>query len=848
MPYNITKTDNTTLITVNDTELNNDFGVTLVGRNYSGYGVYLNDNFVRLMENFANGSPPIRPIPGQLWFNSTSKTINIYNGAGFKTLAPMAVSPSEPDAAPRTVGDLWWDLENLQLKAYTSSTFGHVSTMAVANTTEIRIDNTSDLQIGDFVTSAGGNITLATGSRVENILGLTNLVITNPATLSSGETLTFYRGTGWNVIGPAWSIKQGVSGTVGRTIVDTNGFSHSVSITYVKDQPVAIASKDQEFTPRNTDRIPGWSTIKPGLSLRGSGVIQYQRTVTQYSSGSIDNTVIPVDSVQDLAVGDFIFSTNVSLGSGVVVTNIFTANNSVRVAVNSIFGQDELIGFQRGTDVAFLLQGTSTNSQALGGISPTKFARKDQDLEVFRRDIKIDGNLAVGNTSAGTNVVTVESLPNSNVWITTPELGAGIRFRGNIVGVGLATALHIDNAAGEVKVRDNPASALGVVPKQYSDAQLVQSSQWLAANVAALIGPTAPADRQDFSNISALANTIITTANALAADVALKAYIESPTFTGVPAAPTAAESDNSAQIATTAYVTTKVTTLRNEQTLVNNNQDLEISLRARIDSPTLEGSPRSTDPADTDQSTRIATTRFVSNLISILRTDTTNALALKAPLQSPVFTGNPQAPTPSDTDSDSSIATSRLVDRRVSALKSYVDANASVQHAAIQLRAPIQSPTFTGIPRSVTPVENDASDRIATTEFTQTNINALRAYTDSALNLKAPLVSPVLTGLPLAPNAVVGTNSAQIATTNFVQETANLKANISGVTFTGNVSAPTPFITDNSTQVATTNWVRNYVTNYASSRYWQGSGKFISTNTPDPNQGADGDFWFQYTP
>ena len=72
MPYNITKTDNTTLITVNDTELNNDFGVTLVGRNYSGYGVFLNDNFVRLMENFANGSPPIRPIPGQLWFDTTT--------------------------------------------------------------------------------------------------------------------------------------------------------------------------------------------------------------------------------------------------------------------------------------------------------------------------------------------------------------------------------------------------------------------------------------------------------------------------------------------------------------------------------------------------------------------------------------------------------------------------------------------------------------------------------------------------------------------------------------------------------------------------------------------------------
>lgn len=842
MAYNITKTDNTTLITVNDTELNNDFGVTLVGRNYSGYGVYLNDNFVRLMENFANSSPPLRPLAGQLWFDSVNKTINIYNGNGFKQLAPMSVSASEPAAGPRAVGDLWWDLENLQLKAYTSSTFSHVSTLAIANVNEIKVDNTSDLQIGDYVTSSGGNITLASSSRIENIISLTNLVITNPATLSSGETVTFYRGTGWNVVGPAWSIKQGVSGTIGKTIIDTNGFSHSVAITYTKDQPVAIYSKDQEFTPRPSDTVPGWSTIKPGLSLRGSGVTQVQRTVTAYASGSLTTTVIPISSVADVAVGDYIISSNVSLGSGKRVTNIFVANTSVLVDVNSIFGQDELIAFQRGTDVAFLLQGTAVNAQALDGISPDRYARKDQ-AEVFANDIGIDGNLKVGTQS-----LFIENLPDGNVFLRTEQLGAGIEFKANISGVGLATALKIDNAAGEVLVRANPDTALGVVPKQYSDAQLVQASSWLAANVNALIGPTAPESRQSFSNISALANTIISTADALAADVALKAYIDSPTFTGVPSAPTAGAADNSTQIATTEYVTTAVGAVRTEQGIINAAQDLQISLRAPIDSPSFEGAPRSVTPPDTDQSSFIATTRFVSNLVSILRTDTTAALALKASVDSPAFTGIPTAPTAAIGDNSTQIATTAFTTSTVNALREYVDANAAVQLNQINLRAPIQSPALTGLPRSVTPPDNDTSDRIATTEYTQNNITILKNYADAALNLKAPLVSPALTGIPTAPNAIVGTNTQQIATTAFVQEAFNLKANISGVTFTGNVSAPTPFITDNSTQVATTNWVRNYITNYASARYWQGSGKFISTSTPDPNQGADGDFWFQYTP
>ena len=58
MAYTITNTDGSTLVTVPDTEVNTDYGITLVGRNYSGYGVFINDNFVTLLENFSNGTAP----------------------------------------------------------------------------------------------------------------------------------------------------------------------------------------------------------------------------------------------------------------------------------------------------------------------------------------------------------------------------------------------------------------------------------------------------------------------------------------------------------------------------------------------------------------------------------------------------------------------------------------------------------------------------------------------------------------------------------------------------------------------------------------------------------------------
>lgn len=48
--------------------------------------------------------------------------------------------------------------------------------------------------------------------------------------------------------------------------------------------------------------------------------------------------------------------------------------------------------------------------------------------------------------------------------------------------------------------------------------------------------------------------------------------------------------------------------------------------------------------------------------------------------------------------------------------------------------------------------------------------------TQTALNLKAPLASPLFTGDPKAPTATPGTNTTQLATTAFVQATIETKA------------------------------------------------------------------------
>jgi hypothetical protein len=55
--------------------------LTLVGRAVTDYGTYENENYVYLLENFANSSAPLQPILGQLWYDSATDVISAYNSA-----------------------------------------------------------------------------------------------------------------------------------------------------------------------------------------------------------------------------------------------------------------------------------------------------------------------------------------------------------------------------------------------------------------------------------------------------------------------------------------------------------------------------------------------------------------------------------------------------------------------------------------------------------------------------------------------------------------------------------------------------------------------------------------------
>lgn len=121
MAYTINKTSGGVLATIADGTIDNTTDLTLIGKNYSGYGEAFNENFIALLENFSNNTAPTSPLAGQLWWDSSNALLKVYTGSTFKTVSSSTASATQP--ATGVVGDLWWDTANNQLKVFNGTTW-----------------------------------------------------------------------------------------------------------------------------------------------------------------------------------------------------------------------------------------------------------------------------------------------------------------------------------------------------------------------------------------------------------------------------------------------------------------------------------------------------------------------------------------------------------------------------------------------------------------------------------------------------------------------------------------------------------------------------------------------------
>lgn len=148
MAYTISKTDGSVLTTIADGTVDTTTNLTLIGKNYAGYGDFLNENLIRLLENASSTKAPPAPITGQLWWDKANFLLKVYTGTDFKTVSSSTVSNTAPTNA--VIGDLWWDSANGQLNVYNGTSGWTLIGPAFTTTT-----GTSGTQVSTIIDNLG---------------------------------------------------------------------------------------------------------------------------------------------------------------------------------------------------------------------------------------------------------------------------------------------------------------------------------------------------------------------------------------------------------------------------------------------------------------------------------------------------------------------------------------------------------------------------------------------------------------------------------------------------------------------------------------------------------------------
>ena len=145
MAYTINNTFGTTLVTLADGTIDiTTTDLALFGKGYAGFGERLNENLVKLLENFANTAAPTNKIKGQLWYDTLNNQIKVWNGSKFKPVGSSTNSNSTPTNA--NVGDFWFDTNNSQFYVYNGTAWTLIgpTTVAGSGVTQVSSETVAD--------------------------------------------------------------------------------------------------------------------------------------------------------------------------------------------------------------------------------------------------------------------------------------------------------------------------------------------------------------------------------------------------------------------------------------------------------------------------------------------------------------------------------------------------------------------------------------------------------------------------------------------------------------------------------------------------------------------------------
>jgi hypothetical protein len=450
MTYVINNSRNQLIAVVPDGTINTTAtSQTLVGKNVTPYGELEMENLVHQLENFANSSPPINPILGQLWFDTSENILKVYGIGNFwKSVKAATAAPIAPTNDP-VIGDLWFDTNARQLKIY--DIVGSVPTWLPS--TKVSVSGAAPVAViaGELYFDTGqqnlfvfnGLNWIPVGPDISiGILAGNGIAISGSPLVSSGNITVTNTGVTNVGVGP------GISTTAANGAITLT----NTGVTNVGVGPgISTTAANGAITLTNTGVTN--VGVGPGISTTAAnGAITLTNTgVTKITAGT-NIFVTPSDGV-----GNVIISTSFSS----VITGISPAPGSpIEISgppINPVVGIASPIPVANGGtggssfSSGSVLLGNNTNGfqvvapgtngnilTALNGAWVSQAATGVNSVSAAP-----GGPITIGGTSSAPVVSITNPLPVSNGGTGTDTLGANAVVLGN--GTGPVTAVSPGN-------------------------------------------------------------------------------------------------------------------------------------------------------------------------------------------------------------------------------------------------------------------------------------------------------------------------------------------------------------------------------------------------------------------
>jgi len=357
MAYTINKTDGTVLATVADGTLDTSTSLSIIGKNYAGYGEILNENTVKLLENFANTSAPTNPLTGQMYYNTTSAQVEVYNGTAFKAVSGAIISATAPNTGSQ--GDLWYDSVNGQVYVYSGTAWVLVGPQATAGsgTSGAIVKSITDTTGTDRVVTqlVVSDSIVAMASSVEFT---PQIAISGYATIKKGLTLgtqitsNKFQGTA--------SDSDALGGIVAANFLRSDASDTTTgTLTIASDSPLIVGA-DADFTVTQS----GANTTLKNVTTDGN-------IVFNVNDGGVDTAVLTLTGSDASAT-----VTNLTISGNLTVSGTTTTLNTTNMIVEDpIMVLNKNAASISDRDIGFVFdRGINTNAGFIWDESADEFA------------------------------------------------------------------------------------------------------------------------------------------------------------------------------------------------------------------------------------------------------------------------------------------------------------------------------------------------------------------------------------------------------------------------------------------------------------------------------------------